>query len=74
FVRKAFVLRKTYSLSIIKKFVLQKQSIPNTTQVADDASVYQIEFKLKKKMPVNSKTDRHTFENNIFFKLKWYAL
>lgn len=48
--------------------------IPSTTQVAGDASVYQIKFKLKKKMPVKSKTDRHTFENNIFFKLKWYAL
>jgi len=47
--------------------VLQEQSIPNNTQIADDASVYQIKFKLKKKMPVDSKTDRHTFEDNIFF-------
>jgi len=67
FRKKSIVLGKNCSLSIIKKFVLQKQSIRNTTQVADDASVYQIKFKLKKKMPVNSKTDRHTFEDNIFF-------
>ena len=49
--------------------MLQKQSIRNTTQVADDASVYQIMFKLKKKMPVKSKTDRHRFEDNIFSSL-----
>ena len=49
--------------------MLQKQFIPNTTQVEDDASVYQIEFKLKKKMPVKSKTDRHIFKDNIFSSL-----
>ena len=46
--------------------MLQKQSIPNTTQVADDASVYQIMFKLKKKMPSNLKlTGIHS--KTIFF-------
>ena len=49
--------------------MLQEQSIPNNTQIADDASVYQIKFKLKKKMPVDSKTDRHIFKDNIFSSL-----
>jgi len=44
---------------------LQKQSISKTTQVADDASAYQIEF--KNKMPVSFLTDWHYSIQRLFF-------
>ncbi|MGA8884213.1 MAG: hypothetical protein WB445_11525, partial [Acinetobacter sp.] len=41
---KAFVIRETCPLSVLKKPLLQKQSISKTTQDAYDTSVYQIIF------------------------------